>query len=177
MPAAVFLIIHAGNLSAGEQEDWRIGAGLELFPSLLAADTDIAAKSGPDGKLLLVLVCPDRKDRAEEAALELGKIEKIREIPIRIELTPDPALKTYEHRRVAGIFLFSLLGDEFEALVRYGRAHQTLVFSPFEGDVERGASAGILISDRILPYINTESLRLSEIRIKPFFLRIAESYK
>jgi hypothetical protein len=174
---AVFLLIPAGNPSAGEQNDWRVGAGLELFPSLLAADIDIAGKSGSDGRLLLLLVCPDRKDRAEEAALELKKIGQIRGIPIRIELTHDTAFKEYEHVKAAGIFLISPLGDEFESLVRYGRAHQTIVFSPFEGDVERGASGGILISDRILPYLNMESLRLSKIRIKPFFLRIAEQYE
>ncbi len=173
----LFLIIRAGNLFAGQENEWRVGAGLELFPSLLAADTDIAGKSGSDGMLLLVLVCPDRKDMAEETALELRKIGNIRGIPIRVELTQDTAFKAYENIRIAGIFLLCTIGDEFESLVRYGRAHQTIVFSPFEGDVERGASGGILISDRILPYVNMESLRLSKIRIKPFFLRIAESYE
>lgn len=59
--------------------------------------------------------------------------------------------------------------------MRYGIKHRIIIFSPFQGDVERGASGGILISDRILPYLNLETMHLSDIRIKPFFLRIAET--
>jgi hypothetical protein len=43
--------------------------------------------------------------------------------------------------------------------------------------VERGATGGIVVSDRILPYVNMETVRQSEIRIKSFFLRIAVAYE
>jgi hypothetical protein len=50
------------------------------------------------------------------------------------------------------------------------------VFSPFAGDVEAGVSSGLVVSDRILPYVNVEAMRLSGVQMKPFFLRVAEQY-
>lgn len=166
-----------GNLYAQEWEEPRIWAGLDLFPSLVAADQDIAGKYGPDGKLLLVLIYVDEREAAEEMALYLAKIEHIRGIPIRIELTDDASMKSYEDISLAGIFLTQRLDGELEYVIRYGRERHTIVLSPFEGDVERGVLGGIAISDRILPYVNMEAMRLWGIRIKGFFLRIAEQYE
>ena len=166
-----------GNLYAQEWEEPRIWAGLDLFPSLVAADQDIAGKHGPDGKLLLVLMYVDEKEAAEEMALYLAKIEHIRGIPIRIELTDDTSMKSYEDTLLAGIFVTQRLYGELEYVIRYGMEHHTIVLSPFEGDVERGVMGGIAISDRILPYVNVEAMRSWGIRIKDFFLRIAEQYE
>lgn len=174
MLAQVFL---PGVACAGEKEDRRAWAGLDLFPSLLAADENISEKHGPDGKLLLVLVCEDRGELAEEMALHLGKIGKIRGIPIRVEVSEAAALTDYETIPVGGIFLTRKLSDELDAILRFGKTRQIIVFSPFRGDVERGASGGILVSDRILPYVNMETMRQSGIQIKPFFLRITEQYE
>jgi hypothetical protein len=166
-----------GNPYAQEWEDPRIWAGLDLFPSLVAADQDIARKYGPDGKLFLVLMYVDERQTAEEMALYLAKIEHIRGIPIRIELTDDTSMKSYEDIPLAGIFLTQRLGRELGDVIRYGMEHHTIVFSPFEGDLERGVLGGIAISDRILPYVNMEAMRSWGIRIKGFFLRIAERYE
>ena len=166
-----------GNLYAQEWEEPRIWAGLDLFPSLVAADRDIAEKHGPDGKLLLVLIYVDEKEAAEEMALYLAKIKHVRGIPIRIELTDDTSMKSYEDTPLAGIFLTQRLNAELEHVIGYGMKHHTIVLSPFEGDLERGVLGGIAISDRILPYVNMEAMRSWGIRIKGFFLRIAEQYE
>ena len=50
---------------------------------------------------------------------------------------------------------------------------RTLVFSPFAGDVEAGAVAGIYVADRILPFINLRQAQRAGIRFKPFFLKVA----
>lgn len=171
------LTFFQGNLYAQEWEEPRIWAGLDLFPSLVAADQDIAEKHGPDGKLLLVLMYVDEKEAAEEMALYLAKIEHIRGILIRIELTDDTSMKSYEDTPLAGIFLTQRLYGELEHVIGYGMEHHTIVLSPFEGDVERGVLGGIAISDRILPYVNIEAMRSWGIRIKGFFLRIAEQYE
>ncbi len=171
------LILLPGALCAGEREDRRAWAGLDLFPSLLAADENISEKQGPDGKLLLVLVYADREEMAGEMAPHLEKIGKIRGIPIRLELSEATSVKDYENIPVGGIFLTQKLSHELDTILRFGKNHRAIVFSPFKGDVERGASGGILVSDRILPYVNMETLRGSDIRIKPFFLRITEQYE
>jgi hypothetical protein len=161
---------------ADEPADRRAWAGLDLFPSLLAADADIAEKKRPDGALHLLLVYQNRQDLAESMRTHLKEVTKIHDIPIRIRITGIDELSDKVEPSVAGIFLVERAGDEIEAVIRLGQEHRAVVFSPFAGDVERGVSSGIIITDRILPHVNVEAMRLSGVRIKPFFLRIAEQY-
>ncbi|MDM8526280.1 hypothetical protein QUF80_23120 [Desulfococcaceae bacterium HSG8] len=171
----IILLLIPSMLFAGGREEWRVSAGLELFPSLLAADMDIAGKQGEDGKLLLLLTYVNKEKKAKEMADFLENIGKIRRIPIRVEIAT--SLEGYEKTRLAGIFLTQKIGSGLDAVLHYGKKQRVIIFSPFEGDVEYGASGGIVVSDRILPYINKKTLRLSGIRIKPIFLRIAEEYE
>lgn len=96
------LFLASGNLVAGEREDWRVRTGLDVFASLLAADQDIAKKQGPDGKLLLILMYSDKKERAEDMARDLMRIGNISKIPIRVETAA--SLTGYEKVPVAGVF-------------------------------------------------------------------------
>jgi hypothetical protein len=169
------LLALTGRVSASDAEAPRVWAGLDLFPSLLAADENIAEKQGPDGKLLLLLMVADEKKAAEEMALHIEKVGKIRRTPIRVEIAE--SLKDYENKTVAGIFLTQKMRSEFDSVLQYGKDRHVIVFSPFEGDVERGASGGIIISDRFVPYINLKTLNASKIDIRPLFRRIAERYE
>ncbi len=172
----ILFLIAPVRLYGGERGDRRIMAGLDLFPSILAADRDISKKRGPDGKLLLILIYRDQKKKAKKLARHLKSIERIRGIPIKIEITSDILLEDYAERTPAGIF-FTEFAHELESVVKYGSKHGIIIFSPFKGDVERGATAGIIISDRILPYVNTRILRTAGIVLKPFFLRISKKYE
>ncbi|MBN1833380.1 MAG: DUF3313 family protein [Deltaproteobacteria bacterium] len=164
------------DLKADKPADRRAWTGLDLFPSLLAADADIAEKMGPDGALQLLLVYQDRQDLAESMRTHLERVKKIQDIPIRIEIAGIDELSDRVEPSLAGIFLVEQAGDEIEILIRLGRKHRAVVFSPFAGDVERGVSSGMVTMDRIVPYVNIEAMHLSGIRIKPFFLRIAKQY-
>lgn len=166
-------------MDAGERQTLRTWVGLDIFPSFLAADRDIVSKTGSDGKLLLVLKYIDDKKAAEKMARHLKKINTIRGIPIRIELTEDASLEAYKDAEVAGIFITEKAPSprSLTDLLYYGEKNQVIVFSPFIGDIEAGVSGGIFISDRILPYVNIKAIQLSGIRIKPFFLRISKTYE
>ncbi len=161
---------------ADEPADRRAWTGLDLFPSILAADADIAEKKRTDGVLHLLLVYQDRQDLAESMRIHLERVTKIQDIPIRVGISRIDELNDRVEPSLAGIFLVEQAGDEIENIIRLGREHRAVVFSPFTGDVERGVSSGMITTDRILPCINVEAMRLSGIRIKPFFLRIAEQY-
>jgi hypothetical protein len=160
-----------------ESADRRAWVGLDIFPSLLAADEDIVEKKSPDGVLHLLLVYQNRQDLAESMRTHLKQVGKIHGIPIRIGITRIDELNDRVESPMAGIFLVEPAGDKIETVIHFGREHQIVVFSPFNGDVQRGVSSGIVITDCILPYVNIEAMRLSGIRIKPFFLRIAEQYE
>lgn len=176
LTTVLFLVLFPEKPAADEFADRRAWAGLDLFPSFLAADDDIADKKGVDGMLHLLLVHVNRKDMVEEMINHLERIGQIRGIPIRVSDVGIDELDSPLDFPPAGIFLVERMGDRLEAVIRFGRAHQAIVFSPFAGDVERGVPSGLVISDRILPYINVKAMHLSGIRIKSFFLRIAEQY-
>ncbi len=161
---------------AGPRDRERILVGLDLFPSLLAADRDIAAKVGPDGKLLLVLVYRDNRENLQSFVDRLRAVGTIRNIPIRIECRHVP-LQGYERVVPAGFFIIERLSRaEVRQVARFGEEHRVVTFSPFAGDVEEGIMAGIFITDRIQPYVNLATMQRASIRLKPFFLRIAKAY-
>lgn len=163
-------------LPAGDKESQRVWVGLDLFPSILAADKDIASKVGPDGNLLLLLHYVENKEAVLKMAAHLRTIGTIRNIPIRIELSNTHPLESHPHNPVAGVFIAQKNNTRLHDLILFGEEHHVIIFSPFTGDVEAGVTGGIIIDDRIRPYINRETLRNSVIRLKPFFLRIAKAY-
>ena len=172
----LFACLQGRSAYGGEMESRRIWAGVDLFPSLLAADLDIEGKCTPDGMLLLVLLYVDEKRAAEDMARHLLEINKIRGIPIRVEVSDDITLKKYSDYPPAGVFLTQRITQDLDPIIEFGKRHHILVFSPFEDDVKEGIPGGIIIRDRILPYVNITTLRSSEIRIKEFFLRISKQY-
>ncbi len=167
----------SGNIRADEQEARRVAVGINVFPAFLAADRDIVNKRSPGGQLLLLLVHADQPGSAAKLAAGLSDKGSIRGIPLKVEIVTLERLREYEDTKVAGIFITQRMGDDVETLIEFSRDNQTLTFSPFEGDVERGVLGGIVVSDRVLPYINLSAMDAFGIRIKPFFLRIAEHYE
>ncbi|WP_459864673.1 hypothetical protein [Endothiovibrio diazotrophicus] len=167
----------SGNPVAGEQEERRIQVGVKLFPSLLAADRDIAGKRDGDGPLRLLLLYRDRREVAERAAERLREVEKVRGIPIAVEVVPLTGLAGRAKEPFAGMFITQRLGEHLDEVIAVGRERQVVLFSPFEQDVERGVLGGVLVSDRILPQVNVRAMQEAGIRLKSFFLRIADRYE
>jgi len=166
-----------GILISDEWDNQRIWLGLEMFPTILSADKNITEKIDNNGKLLLVLLYENKQNIADDMIKSLRKIGKIRNIPIEIEATNDFTLKKYETRNIAGIFLIERINHkQFKDVSRYGKKHSIIVFSPFEKDVEMGIPAGIIIYDRIFPYINQNAIKAYNVKLKDLFLEIAEQY-
>jgi hypothetical protein len=173
----IALLIGVSGLDAHQVDQLRINAGIELFPSFIAADLDIADKTDRDGNLLLLLVHQANKHLAVHLAAALAKVERIRDRLIRVRIVSVEALTDYPDPRPAGIFIAEHLTDEaLDTVLAYGQEAGVLVISPHMGDVEYGVSGGISVSDRILPYVNMRALDAGGIRLKPFFLRITQKY-
>jgi hypothetical protein len=49
-----------------------------------------------------------------------------------------------------------------------------VLYSPFEGHVERGVPAGIAVEAKVQPYLNLSALQAAGIELKPFFLKVAK---
>jgi len=166
-----------GAVAADEQDARRVTVGVNVFPAVLAADRDITGKRGGKGALTLLIVHRDEAEFVERLADILQDKGAVRGIPIRAEVITVDALNARDPKGVAGVFLAQRLGDRVPAVALFCNHNHILCFSPFEGDVERGIAAGIAVSDRVLPYVNVAALDLAGLRIKPFFMRIAERYE
>jgi len=166
-----------GAVAADEHDARRVTVGINIFPAVLAADRDIELKRGTRDALTLLIVHRDEQGLVERLADVLRDKGAVRGVPIRVEAITVDALASRDATGVAGVFLAQRLGDQLPGVTLYCREHRVLCFSPFEGDVERGIAAGIVVSDRVLPYINVAALDQSGLRIKPFFMRIAERYE
>jgi hypothetical protein len=174
-------IVYAAKPSVSDDfTERRITAGAKIFRALLAADMDIDRKAGHNGELRLCLVYIDDTGNAEKAAATLGNRDdpRIRKMKVRIEMLPFAECIEGNRERFAGVFLTQSLNTEkLQSLMAFANAQHTVVFSPFEGDVERGVQSGIVVEARVRPYINTKSLRTAKVRLKSFFLKVAKAYE
>lgn len=167
-----------------EAQERRVRTGMRLFRVILAADEDILSKTNEDGKLSLWVVYGADLKQAEDFAEELKELGKgddkgnIRKVPIEIKITNDLSFDTSPKSPPAGIFIVeNLYDDAITRLVNYGISNHVIVYSPFEGDIDKGVLAGLAIETRVRPYINMQTMRDSKIRIKEFFLKVAKRYE
>ena len=163
-----------GGAHAGEREERRIRAGLDLFPSFVAADLDLEEKRDAEGRLFLIVHYVDSWDRAEEMVEKLVGMKQIRGIALRVQAVRDSELTEWSSEPPMAIFFADGLPRDTRELTKFSLEHGVMLFSPFPDDLQRGAHGGIWISDRILPQVDLEALEESKIRLKSFFLKVAK---
>jgi len=167
------------NVNADTRDDRRVRAGARLLRSLLAADIGIAGKTAQDGRLHVVVLGGDARMQREVIGLIVppqgGAGARIRGLDVSIEARNQLPAGTDE---TVAVFLAAVPeAAELDAVLRYAKRPGVIVFSPFEGHVERGIHAGLSIEAKVRPYVNEASLRESGIALKPFFLRVAKVYR
>lgn len=167
--------------AADAEAERRAKAGLKIFPSLLAADSGLLDKALPSGSLLLVILHTGDRSWADELAATLESAAEggdgrrtIRDRPVEVEVSTDFSLAFTGDRSVAGVFVAEAPSErDLRAVIEWGIAHRAIVFSPFEGHVERGVLGGISIGVRVEPVINGKTLASSGIAIKEFYKKVA----
>lgn len=162
---------------ADSADEIRLMVGSRLFPSMLAADMDLAGKVASDNTLRTLVVYRVDRHSARRAADELAQIPSVRSIPLTVVIVSIDDLPTYKDRAVAGIFIAERLDERLVEVISFARKQHIITFSPFQGDVEAGVVGGILVRDRILPFINKSALRDSTLSLRSFYFTIAETYE
>ena len=177
--AALLVALTLPSLVAGDEvNDRRANAGIRLFRALLAADLDLPRKTVAPNQLLIVFFYVDDKARAAELAQRFATEDKIHGLSVTTELTNDPNFAAYEKRVPAGIFLAdSPAKQPLASIVHWGIAHRVIVYSPFEGHVEKGVLGGLSVEAQVRPYVNRATIEASQISLKPFFLEVAKVYQ
>lgn len=168
------------TVSADGTDDRRARTGARLFRSLLAADVGLDHKA-TGGKLHVLVYAGESRTAASEIAALIAppddaQAARIRELPLELQLSA--TLPDDSEPAPAGVFLAARPpAPALEALVRWSIAHHVIVYSPFEGDVERGIPAGLAVEAKVQPYINLTTLEAAGIELKPFFLQVAKVHK
>ncbi len=174
-------IVYAATPSVSDEFiERRITAGAKIFRALLAADVDIGRKAGAGGELRLCLLYIDDTGNAEIAAATLANRNdpRIREMKVRIDMLTFADGIAGDRGQFAGIFLTQkLTAEQLHSLTAFANARHLVVFSPFEGDVERGVQCGIAVEARVRPYLNTHALHAARVQLKSFFMKVAKAYE
>jgi len=167
------------NVSADSRDERRVRAGARLFRSLLAAEIGVERKIGADGRLHVLVLGGDAATNNEVVALIVppggGNGALIRGLAVQVDAR---AALPKNVGDTAAVFLGGVPSPaELERVLQWAAREKVLVFSPFEGHVERGVHAGLSIEAKVQPYVNEAALARSGIVLKPFFLRVAKVYR
>ncbi len=172
----LLLIVSHQTALADDAAQRRVLVGLKLFPAVLAASEALGPENTPPN-IKVFIVYQDDENRAEEFAEILQDIGEIKGTRLIVKSLPIALLPQYRGDPPFGLFIAQRNEDDVQMISDYGRQHNVITFSPFRGDVERGILAGIVISDRILPFINRQALNTLPVGLKMFFLKVAEVYE
>lgn len=166
------------SLVADTFSDRRALVSFKLFRTLIGADQDLAQKKDNDGHLNIYLLYTDNEQAAKDFAIPLAEsLPSVRDIPIKLDLLPLQTINSLDKTPMA-IFVSQPLSDaQAAALVAYSIKQHIIVFSPFEGDVERGILAGLSVEATVKPLLNRHTLEASELQIKSFYLKVAKLYE
>lgn len=179
MAALLVLVLGLGlagaTARADSQDERRVRTGARVFRTLLLADVGLAQKAGSDGKLDIAVYASGSAGIDDIAALIVpdgagakGPAIALRRLDALDEATVPPV----------GLFLASpLAGSELTRLIDWSIRHRVILYSPFEGDVERGVTAGLSIEAKVLPFVNQRTLSASGVELKPFFLKVARVHR
>lgn len=177
--AAVQIALLAPFAYAQTEQDRRNEAGIRMFGTLLLADVDLAKKAD-EGKLSLVIYYTSDARAAESLARSLrvtsaGEPRTLGGLAVDVAITNDP---TFNGRNPAAIFLAQPPpAATLQSIIQYGIGRRIIVYSPFEGHVERGVAGGLSIGAQVKPYINASTLQASQISLKAIFMKVAKVYQ
>lgn len=178
--AALLTLLVPATLAAANSQDEsrRILLGLNFFPNVLSVDEGILDKRTPEGLLRVLLLYRELPEAAQRLAAALRReAATIKKVPVEVVVEASAAQAFAGPSRPCGIFLTEYLPDaQFRAVLRLAAENRVIVFSPFEGDMERGATAGLSISSKIRPALNTTTLERSRISIHEMFVRLSKLY-
>lgn len=162
-----------------ETEERRVQISLDIFPRIVAVDKDIETKLTSEGKIRLLVLYEKNQASAERLAEHLCRnISNIGGRSIEILVARVITSVPFDAKLPSAIFLAERLREgNFKQVWEYVTKHHVILFSPFIGDVERGATVGIAVSSCIKPYFNLNTLRQSGIRINKIVLKVSKHYE
>lgn len=184
--AAVLIIFIAMGVAADnadfadEEEKRRVDISLTIFPRIVAVDNNFRSKLNSERKVNLVFVYFGGKDRARSLVESLERKNKnIGGMGVVARaMSVNELLGENKKYDVTAIFLSERLNEKlFKDVLEFAEKKNRIVFSPFTGDVERGATVGISVTNRVKPYFNLSTLKKSNIVINALLMKMSKRYE
>ncbi|MEE8379924.1 MAG: hypothetical protein V3R49_06085 [Gammaproteobacteria bacterium] len=163
-----------------EEEKRRVDISLTIFPRIVAVDNDFRSKLNGGNKVHLVFLYIEGKSRARSLSQSLKQKNKnIGGMRVRASaVSLDELLISGKKIKPTAIFISEHVSDDdLNKILAYSRAKSWIVFSPFVGDVERGVTVGISITNRVKPYFNLSTLKESGIVINALLMKMSKRYE
>jgi len=154
----------------------RLHIGVNLLPAIIAANKSLAAID-PEQNLPIYLVYREDPNQAEYLEQHINQLGKIRNRSLDVMTIALDELLASEPLPLSVVFITEPLDQRLPDLVQFAQHQRALLFSPFDGDVERGVATGFQVTDKVLPLVNMAALKQSKIQLKAFFLRIAVKHE
>ena len=164
---------------ADTAEERRLTISTSIFPKIVALDQQLATKTAPDGSLYLGVVYIEDDDNAKNTALNIrNKVKKLAGINVHVENIPLSQILKAAHRRYAGLLLSEkFFGKDLIDIITFASEQNILLFSPFDGDIEKGVSSSIFVGAKIRPYFNISALKEANIQLRPSILKVSKTYE
>lgn len=154
----------------------RLQIGINLLPAVIAANNGLA-KFTENDSLPIYFVYLENKHIADLLNRNIDRIGEIKQRRLDARTISLEELLVRDIAPMSTIFVAEPLEDRLGDLIEYSKIRRVLLFSPFKGDVDRGAASGFHVTDRVRPLVNLETLKQSKIQLKAFFLRIAVKHE
>lgn len=163
-------------LFAESFEDVKLRSGIKIFRVILKGDADIAAKKAGDSLVVLLVGAGNAPARFADLARELQAAGAIANLPVTVKAVAASALGA-QAGPVAGLFVGESLGEDLlRKTVSYGIEHRAITFSTFDGDVEKGVLCGVSFEAKVVPFINSKTLKSTGVTLSPTVLKVAKMH-
>lgn len=167
-------------VAADEKERRRVDISLSIFPRIVAVDNHFRDKLGEDKTVRLFFLYDKDRENAEDLAQRMNKSGQGiggREV-LAEAVSVDKAVLAAGDELPMAIFVTEHLGDaRLLRAMLFAEKYNRLVFSPFTGDVERGVTVGISVTNRVKPYFNMHALQRSKIAINALLMKMSRRYE
>lgn len=167
------LSLAGATVQADSYDDRRMRTAARLVRALLTAHEGLDAKLQADGVVEVLVL--GQEDRPNESLLRLiappvrGEPSRVSGHALRVRASAD--LPAQDAPQPVAVFLSARVDEQtFSGLLQWCIERGVILYSPFEGDVERGATAGVSIQAKVQPLVNRETLRASGIALRRFYL-------
>ncbi|WP_296830948.1 YfiR/HmsC family protein [Thiomicrospira sp.] len=160
----IFILYSSLSFALNQRDEAYLWVGTEVFPTLVKSIV-----STPNTNQAITVVYLQNRHQAEVVAQQL---KKTLSHPIHVR-TLEQTFTAHDSQ----ILFISHPDLQTLRLIEFVELNQILSFSPFYQAVSKGADAGIVVKEQVRPQINLNQLQRKNIVLKPFFVRVAESYE